>query len=140
MFGAVYLLAERLRTERMIDVFHTVKALQLQRPLLINKLVSSSFYSPFNHECLFTGSIRIHLRCHQRVPEHFDDVNSPLFSSLLLFSLVPTIIRLFDHTRRSSSTISSIRSTFPFFFAFSSFHQLYSSFSAFLSIVCDYPM
>ncbi|KAI6225011.1 Protein-tyrosine-phosphatase [Aphelenchoides besseyi] len=38
LFCCVCLLLERLKSERMIDVFQTVKNLQLQRPLMFNKL------------------------------------------------------------------------------------------------------
>ncbi|KAI6219774.1 Protein-tyrosine phosphatase containing protein [Aphelenchoides fujianensis] len=57
MFGAVYLLAERLRAERMIDVFHTVKTLQLQRPLLVNRLDQYTFIYDAIAEFLRTSFI-----------------------------------------------------------------------------------
>jgi hypothetical protein len=40
IFCCVSLLLERLKSERMIDVFNTVKTLQSQRPMLFTKLVS----------------------------------------------------------------------------------------------------
>uniref|UniRef100_A0A914HQ12 protein-tyrosine-phosphatase n=1 Tax=Globodera rostochiensis TaxID=31243 RepID=A0A914HQ12_GLORO len=38
VFACVSLLLERLRSEHLVDVFRTVKALQLQRPLLFSKI------------------------------------------------------------------------------------------------------
>ena len=40
LFCCVSLLLERLKSEHMIDVFRTVRALQLQRPLLFTRTVS----------------------------------------------------------------------------------------------------
>ena len=38
-FIAVSLLLERLKTEAVVDVFHTVRALRLQRPGMVHKVV-----------------------------------------------------------------------------------------------------
>lgn len=43
IFCCLSLLLERLRSEQMIDVFRTVKALQLQRPLLFTKIEQYAF-------------------------------------------------------------------------------------------------
>ncbi|KAL3077179.1 hypothetical protein niasHS_013168 [Heterodera schachtii] len=43
LFSCVSLLLERLRSEQLIDVFRTVKALQLQRPLLVSKIEQYAF-------------------------------------------------------------------------------------------------
>ena len=43
-FIAVSILLERLKTEGVVDVFHTVRALRLQRPGMVQSVVSSSCY------------------------------------------------------------------------------------------------
>src|SRR5688572_25431216 len=42
LFCCVSLLLERLKAEQMVDVFRTVKSIQMQRTLTITKLVGSS--------------------------------------------------------------------------------------------------
>ncbi|KAH7729834.1 CLR-1 protein [Aphelenchoides avenae] len=48
LFCCVSLLLERLKAEHMVDVFRTVMSLQLQRPLLFNKVEQYAFC----HECV----------------------------------------------------------------------------------------
>uniref|UniRef100_A0A915CNV6 protein-tyrosine-phosphatase n=1 Tax=Ditylenchus dipsaci TaxID=166011 RepID=A0A915CNV6_9BILA len=48
VFCCISLLLERLKSEHMIDIFRTVKALQLQRPMMFTKLEQYAF----TYECL----------------------------------------------------------------------------------------
>ena len=83
-FCAMFTVLERLKAEQVIDVFSTVKTLRIQRPGLINDLVSiiqkiiiklddyfnifnvflyrvvPYIYYPLSLSPLFLGSIRIH--------------------------------------------------------------------------------
>lgn len=42
MFAAIDILLERLKTEGVVDVFQTVRALRLQRPSMVQTIVSAS--------------------------------------------------------------------------------------------------
>ena len=56
-FIAVSNLLERLKTEGVVDVFHTVRALRLQRPGMVQTLVScTSYYFTY---CAMLHCVRI---------------------------------------------------------------------------------
>lgn len=58
LFCCVSLLLERLKAEHMVDVFRTVMSLQLQRPLLFNKVVRDPGAIPWAHSPGFRSSTR----------------------------------------------------------------------------------
>ncbi len=99
-FIAVSILLERLKTEGVVDVFHTVRTLRLQRPGMVQTVVSSSFRVIYIFEYTGVGygyqTIYLHvLSCMTHFKLLFSSLSTVsatklLSSSFSRLSIIPT--------------------------------------------------